>query len=283
MNFNYKNKIITKLNKFLELSINLKFRMFRIAQLFNLTDDIKFYQMFQSMDPKEFEFFTDRKTYDSWVLNFQLLSSDGINQMKKYIDEKNDPLMSRRFDEMRLLFSPNYLKKVRGDIEKVYRAWFQKIENSNFHTLRYLALKYNLGDMIEKVFELQKDSPTLRSVDVDDIDQVMIVCGNPFFYFCKKFTDYQNFDTSSIKLLREYQLKSFLDTPIFGISYSTKFNPAYGNIMNCQYGYNLSGKQMIYVLLKVYNLEKLLDPPPQQPANKSTSNTDSESESEDDN
>jgi hypothetical protein len=268
------------LNKFLKFGFNLKFRMFRIAQLFNLNDDVKFYQMFQNMDPKEFEFFTDRKTYDSWVVNFQLLSTDGLNQMKSYIDQKSDPMMSRRFDEMRILFGPYYLKKVRAEIDKVYKAWFSKIDNSNTHTLRYLALKYNLGDVIEKVFEIQRDSPTLRS-DVDDIDQVMIVSGNPFFYFCKKFTDYQNFDSSSQKLLRDYQLKVFLDTPIVGMAYSSKFNPAYGNLMNnSNYGYNLSGKQMLYVLLKAYNLEKLLDQPQQPPANKSSSHTESESESD---
>jgi hypothetical protein len=256
--------------------------MFRTAQLFNLNDDVKFYQIFKNMDPIEFEFFVDRKTYDSWITNFELLSTNGINQMKSYIDEKNDSLMSRRFDEMRLLFSQYYLKKVRNEIDKVYRSWFSKIENSNFVTLRYLALKYNLGDVLERVFETQRDSYTLRS-DVDDIDQVMIVSGNPFFYFCKKFTDYQSFDTSSRKLLRDYQLKSFLDTPIYGMSgYNSKFNPAYGNLMNSQYGYNLSGKQMLYVLLKVYDLEKLLDPP-QQPKNESSSTNDSDEDDDDDN
>ena len=65
------------------------------------------------------------------------------------------------------------------------------------------------------------------------------------------------------------------------MAYSSKFNPAYGNLMNnSNYGYNLSGKQMLYVLLKAYNLEKLLDPPQQPPAKKSSSQDESESESD---
>jgi len=255
--------------------------MFRVNQLFNLNDDVQFFKMFQNLDAKDFEFFAPKQVYVSWVINLNLLSSEGLKQMEEHIKQNPDPMMSRRFYEMQKLFQTHHLKNIRQEITRVYKTWFSRFENTNTVSLRYLALKYNLTDALERVFEHQENKSSLY-FKVQDIDEITIVAGNPHFYFCKKFTDAQNFETSSVRPLHDYNLKIFLDTPILGLDYCSKFNPAYGLYMNKGFSSYSFGKQMMYVLLKPYNLENLLETPqPSKAESSSTTTTNSDSEDSD--
>jgi hypothetical protein len=230
-----------------------------INRLLNQTEDKKFIEMFENgMKFSDFSFFCTIDYYLNWKKKIGYLSEKGMEEMKEFIDSKNDPDMMSRFSEMKNMFNANYAKIVKSDIEKVYRSWIQKMETSSQLTLRYLILKNNLGDTFDKIFEAQRKNEDYLTF-IPEPQNIVIVAGNPSFYFCKKFTSYENFDRNSILNLSGFRLELFIDVPILGINYCSKFNPAYGNYMGKDFYYNFSGKETLNVLLGAYGAEYSLD------------------------
>jgi hypothetical protein len=110
--------------------------------------------------------------------------------------------------------------------------------------LQYYVYKYNLSDLFQEIFEIQRKDSVLKNID-NEIDEVFILYSDTF-YIGKKFIDYENIDLDyenidllNLRFLKEYNLEALFDTPIFFMQ-------------------DCCIKKMLRNLLKEYNFEHLL-------------------------